>query len=678
MTHTSATAKVNFLAALAFLPVLVLLAGKASAAPPPAIDVVAPFPGASVEEVERQVTVPLEVALAGMRGLEHLRTQSKFGQSLVRVHFKKNIELASARQQVINRLQTLQTLPVGVVPQVAAVPAGVLVRYTLSNPRNADGSPHYTIGDLTTLQDWVLEREFRRVPRVVDAVGFGGATRRYEIYPDPDRLKRYGITLQQLESTIAKGNTDVGGDLLGPGGDPLVRSVRLLGGGRNPLGEAMGKKNPRAAAAHLRAEEARRLSEIRQLVIAEVKNVPILVEDAVEGGRLKGDDPSRQGVIVGQQPSRGRVGFSGTHTDEKERVLWEDEDDRVAGAVMLRQGEDARIALADVKAKIKELNETAGRLLPGVRIEIHDEGADLGLPGNSGHTWIQGYLPGNTRLDQARSMAGKVRELLRGHAEVKTVVSMVGGTENESVPDRFNRVAFIVAFKPRKDWPEALRQELSGKLAGVDWTFSATCRDGFTEAFTAAPGEGMLKIHGHDLEQLQLLAEKARQVLAGLAGVDGVRTLSLAGPEQLDFRVDVTRCAKLGIRTIEVNRTIAMALDGKPISQMVEGERLSSIVLRWRTRDASGILDLPVDPGADAPRLRLRDLVTPLDKEGKPDPKGHFPRAGVAVIYREDGKRMIAVSYGFRGQDENTIRAEAKKKIEHLFKAPYRAEWGDR
>jgi Cu/Ag efflux pump CusA len=656
-----------------------LLAGKASAAPPPAVDVVAPFPGASAEDVERHVTVPLEVTLADLRGLEHLRSQSLFGQAQVRVQFKKNTDLATARQQVINRLQTLQTLPIGVVPIIAAVPAGVLVRYTLSNPRDADGGPLYTLGDLTTLQDWVLEREFRRVPRVIDAVRLGGASRRYEIHPDPDRLKRYGITLQQLESTIVNGNANVGGELLGPGAGLRVRSVGLLGGGRNPLGEALKKKNPCAAAVHLRAEEARRLREIRQLVIAQVKNVPVLVEDVVEGGRLRGDGLSRQGVVVGQQPSRGRVGLSRAHTDEKGRAIWEDEDERVAGAVLLRPGEDAMIALADVQARIKELNESAGRLLPGVRIEIHDEGTDLGLPASSGHTWIQGHLPANTGLDQATRTAGKVRELLRSHVGVKTVVSLVSGTEDGADPGGFNRFSFFVDFKPRKDWPGALRQDLRRKFPKVDWMFSATCRDSIAEAFTAAPGEGLLKIYGPDLEQLQLLAEKVRQVLAVLAGVEGVRIRSLVGPEQLDFRVDVEKCARWGIRRSEVNQIVAMALDGKPISHLVEGENLSPIVLRWpvRVRDARGVLDLPVDPGAEAPRIRLRDLITPLDKEGKPEPKGRFLRPGAAVIYREDGKRMIAVSYGVAGQDGTSIRAEALKKTGHLFKAPYRAAWGD-
>jgi RNA polymerase sigma factor (sigma-70 family) len=665
------------------------LAARASAAPPPAVDVVASFPGASAEEVERQVTIPLEVTLAGMTGLEHLSTQSVFGQCVVRAQFKKSTDLARARQQVISRLQTLQKLPVGVTPSLAAVPAGALVRYTLRNPRDDAGRPLYTLGDLTTLQDWVVDREFRRIPRVIDAVRLGGAERRYEVHPDPDRLKAYGITLQQLETAIVEGAANVGGALKGPGAGLRVRGVGLLGGGRNPLDEALRKKDPRAAAAHLRAEEVRRLWEIRQLVITRVKNVPILVEDVVEGGRLRRDDPSHRGVVVAHQPSHGRVGLSRARKD-KDRVSWEEEDDLVQGALLLRQGEDARTALAAVKAKIKELNNTAGRLLPGVRIEVYDEGTDLGLAGSLNHTWLQANLPANVGLDEATRTAGKVRELLRRHTEAQTVVSLVGGTEDGADPGGFNRVRFFVVFKPRKDWPGELRQELEHKFPGVDWSFSATCRDSLAETFTAAPGEGLLKIYGPDLGELQRLAGKAKQVLSGLAGVDGVRIVSLAGPGQLEFRVDPDKCKKWGISPAEVKQLLARALDDRVISQMVEGERLTPIVLRWsaRPRGAGGILDIPVEVGGgvegkptdttNPPRLRLRDLVTPLDREGKPDPKGDFLRAGVAVIYREDGKRMIAVRYGVRDREEATIRAEAKKKTEHLFNALYRAQWDER
>jgi cobalt-zinc-cadmium resistance protein CzcA len=312
---------------------------------------------------------------------------------------------------------------------------------------------------------------------------------------------------------------------------------------------------------------------------------------------------------------------------------------------------------------------------------------------------------------------------LRRHPEVQTVVSLVGGTEDGDDPGGFKRVRFFVVFKPRKDWPGVLRQELGRKFPGVHWSFSATYRDSFEEAFTAAPGEGLLKIFGPDLAELEKLAEKVRDQLRTVKGIENVGVVNrIMGKTNLEFRVDPDKCKKWGISVAEVNQFLALALapSDRVISQMVEGERPSPIVLRlslwpkWRRSSVLSILDIPLDisnntvvpvtgpgltpsatgsgpptarslsqtntanPLSNSPRLRLRDLVTPLDREGKPDPKGDFLRAGVVVIYREDGQRMIAVRYGVRDRDEATIRAEAKKKTEHLFKAPYRARWGER
>src|ERR1700681_3107892 len=156
------------------------------------------YPGASAEEVERQVTVPMEVTMAGMPYLKYIRTKSLFGLSFLRLEFEYGYDYEKARQEVINRLASqLQPLPPGVTPQISPEsPTGEIYRYTLNSPKNADGSDIYTLNDLKALQDWVLEREFRRVPRIVDVTSSGGTVKRYEIHPDVDRMRRYGITLQ--------------------------------------------------------------------------------------------------------------------------------------------------------------------------------------------------------------------------------------------------------------------------------------------------------------------------------------------------------------------------------------------------------------------------------------------------------------------------------------------------
>ncbi len=159
---------------------------------PAIIEIVAQYPGASAEEVERQVTIPLEVSLAGMPGLKYTRSKSLFGLSHLRNQFDYGIEYNKAKQEVINRLAAAQ-LPAGVTPTISpATPTGEIFRYTLRSPKDALGREIYTLNDLKSLQDWVLEREFRRIPRIAAVTSSGGMVKRYEIHPDPERLKRFG------------------------------------------------------------------------------------------------------------------------------------------------------------------------------------------------------------------------------------------------------------------------------------------------------------------------------------------------------------------------------------------------------------------------------------------------------------------------------------------------------
>src|SRR5262249_3531717 len=285
--------------------------------PAPAIvEVLAQWPGASAEEMERQVTIPLEITLAGMPGLKETRSRSLFGLSYLRNQFEYGIDYEKAKQEVINRLQFTPALPAGVIPVLSpATTTGEIFRYILRSPKNALGQDIYTLNDLKLLQDWTLEREFKRVPRVMDVTGAGGTVKRYEIHPDPNRLKRFGITLPQLQSAIANSNANVGGDYITQGRTTLVvRNLGVIGGGKDPMEIACGMKTPAEAAAYLRAEDEARLQEIRQIVIASVNNVPIRVDDVVEGGPIgtglastyAGQGRSREGVVVGHQTRLGQ------------------------------------------------------------------------------------------------------------------------------------------------------------------------------------------------------------------------------------------------------------------------------------------------------------------------------------------------------------------------------------
>ncbi len=224
---------------------------------PAIIEVIAQYPGFSAEEVERKVTIPLEITLAGMPGLVYTRSKSLAGLSHLRNQFEYGIDYYAARQEVINRLQFVQGLPDTVTAQLSPfTPTGELIRYTLDGPKNSRGEDIYSLIDLKSLQNWVLEREFRRIPRIADVSSFGGMVKRYEIQPDPDRLKRYGVTLQQFQTAISNSNANVGAGYLRQGPIAMnVRGIGLLGRGQDPMQRVLNLKSPYVAARRLRQEE---------------------------------------------------------------------------------------------------------------------------------------------------------------------------------------------------------------------------------------------------------------------------------------------------------------------------------------------------------------------------------------------------------------------------------------
>lgn len=380
--------------------------------PAPAIvEVIAQYPGASAEEVERQVTVPLEVTFAGMPYLKFTRTRSLFGLCHLRLQFEYGFTYEKARQEVINRIQFVQGLPPGVVSVISpSSPTGEIYRYTLSSPRDASGRDIYSLNDLKALQDWTLEREFRRVNRIVDVTSAGGTVKRYEIHPDPERLRRYGITLGQIQAALANANANSGGDVLIQGGNALnVRNIGLYGGGVDPMqsklvlgggdpvawgsivgsaaAQGLADLKPVIAVASLRDEDDRRLHQIRSTVVTSINNLAVRVEDLIDGGPLRyPQEIGMRGVVVGYQTRLGRVSLSRPKRDAeghilknaKGEVVWNDEEEKVQCIVLLRKGEDSLPALKDVEKKVAELNDPmGGRMLPGCKIEPYYDRTEL-------------------------------------------------------------------------------------------------------------------------------------------------------------------------------------------------------------------------------------------------------------------------------------------------------------
>jgi len=278
---------------------------------PAVVEVIAQWSGSSAEEMERLVTIPLEVSVATMPDLKATYSKSLFGLTHLRCIFNYGFPYKEARQEVINRLSNLTVpVPPGVNPVISpASPIGEIYRYTLRTPKDAVGNEIYTLNDLKALEDFHIERHFRRVPRIIDISSFGGTIKRYEIQPDPERLKRLGITLAQLQTALTNSNGNVGGDFLMQGRtSQVVRCVGNVGGGKDPMEAVFGMKTPEEAAAYLRAEEQRRLQEIRDIVIVAVNGNPIRIDDVVVGGPapFRGA-PSKQGVVVSHQTRLGMI-----------------------------------------------------------------------------------------------------------------------------------------------------------------------------------------------------------------------------------------------------------------------------------------------------------------------------------------------------------------------------------
>src|SRR5437879_2581302 len=190
------------------------------------VTVITQWPGRAAEEVEQQVTIPIEIVLNGIPHLEHLRSTSLFGLSSVTLIFDDESENDWNRQKVLERLGQV-TLPAGLQPQMGTdwSPVGQIYFYHLISK-----NPKYDVMDLKSLEDWVLEKQFKSVPNVVDVSSLGGMTREYQVRVDPSKLIAYGLSVGPLETQLANNNVNAGGSFIQSGLQQLnVRAVGLIG-----------------------------------------------------------------------------------------------------------------------------------------------------------------------------------------------------------------------------------------------------------------------------------------------------------------------------------------------------------------------------------------------------------------------------------------------------------------
>ncbi|HWX39515.1 MAG TPA: CusA/CzcA family heavy metal efflux RND transporter [Blastocatellia bacterium] len=284
---------------------------------PPMMEIITQSQGQSAEEIERYITVPVEIAMAGMPGLQHVRSISLYGLSLVRVQFSYDTDYYFALQQVLNRLGNL-TLPNNAQPSISPESAlGEIFRYQLSGP---DG---FSLTDLKTLQDWVLERRFRTIPGVIDVVGWGGLTKEYHVDVDLNKLIAYHITLPQVLAAISNGNVNVGGRTLDIGEQSAnIRGIGLI----------------------------RSLDDIKNIVLTQSGGTPVFVKDVAE-------------AEVGHTQ---RLGIAGRDGDA----------DVVEGIVLMRRGEKTLEVIQRIEAEVETMNRS-GVLPAGVQIKPYYDRREL-------------------------------------------------------------------------------------------------------------------------------------------------------------------------------------------------------------------------------------------------------------------------------------------------------------
>jgi heavy metal efflux system protein len=304
---------------------------------PPLVEVITQNPGASPEEIERLISIPIEIALNGMPGLHRLRSTTITGLSDIKCVFTYGTDYWKARQEVINRIALINNLPANVTPTLSPwSPTGEIVRYVLEGPG-------YTLNELNAVQDWVLERQLKTVPGVIDVTGFGGTVKQYQVLVDPWQLGHYGLTLQQVEDAISKSNANIGGDILTLGSQSHnVRGIGLLGKGEDPI-------DPPNAPRRAEIVE-QKLEDISNVVITQFEGTPILVSHVAK-------------VVEGHQPRLGIIGRDQNGKHENDVVL-------------MRKYEKSLDVSQLVEKKIEEIQDR--KLLPaGMKIRLFNQRTEL-------------------------------------------------------------------------------------------------------------------------------------------------------------------------------------------------------------------------------------------------------------------------------------------------------------
>src|SRR5690349_20448530 len=265
---------------------------------PPMVEIITQWPGHAAEEIERLVSLPIEIEMNGVPRMVVMRSISLYGLSDIRLTFEEGTDSYFARQVAFERLSGI-TLPSGVTPSMAPLfsPSGLVYRYVLDSP---DKTPQ----ELKTIEDWVVERAYKSVPGVADDSGLGGTTMQYQVLLDPARIYAYHLTVPQVMNALAANNGNAGGGFYSQGGQfYYVRGLGLV----------------------------RDTDDIGNIVVASNKGAPVRVRDIGQ-------------VVIGNAPRLGQFGF-------------ESNNDAVEGVILMRRGEQTQTVLKGVEEKTRQLNQ---------------------------------------------------------------------------------------------------------------------------------------------------------------------------------------------------------------------------------------------------------------------------------------------------------------------------------
>ncbi len=308
------------------------------------IDIITQWPGQSAEEVEKLVTIPIEIALNPVQNKTSLRSTTIFGLSYVKVIFEDHVKDPEARQQVMFLLNNA-ALPAGITPAVQPPtgPTGEIFRYTLK-------STFRDVRELKTIQDWVIDRRLRAIPGIGDINSFGGKTKTYEITVNPGKLANLGITPLDVFAAVQKTNINVGGDMIIQNNQAFaVRGIGLIND----------------------------INEIQNVIVSNNNGVPVLVKDVAT-------------VSISNLPRLGWVGRSDAIVDKKGSRKVSDVDDAVEAIIVMRKGENPTEVVSALKNEINKLNN---EILPAdTKIVPYYDRSDL--IGFATHTVLHNLIEG--------------------------------------------------------------------------------------------------------------------------------------------------------------------------------------------------------------------------------------------------------------------------------------------